>query len=206
MKIQSDTGGKGRSYVFMRSGETDLTSVAQALSTQNRCIDLIIEDSESALWKQARDEVRKLFTELSIRQATYVAIAQASNIALALALQELKSIRSLILIDPQTRPIPSWGDQMIGKIEQYLPLGLPFRTLNSGFDCKPFLQRIRCPVMLLSSKEAGLYQKSEFQVFLRELPSAWGHELVSEKLNADYPVEVARLIQEFQDIPTKCPQ
>ena len=95
---------------------------------------------------------------------------------------------------------------MIGKIEQYLPLGLPFRTLNSGFDCKPFLQRIRCPVMLLSSREAGLYLKSEFQVFLKELPSAWGQVLTSEKQHADYSAEVARLIQEFQDIPAKCPQ
>ena len=153
-------------------------------------------------WRDARGRCLELLDGAGVRQSMYVGLESAGIVPLSIALFDLKSVRSLVLIDPETRPSPSFRDRVIGGIEEYLPLGLPFRGSTPGFDCKPFLQRVRCPVLLVGTPQASDYQVSQKAVFARELPTAWGVAIG----NRQDVAEIVRLISEFQDVPAKCPQ
>ena len=69
-----------------------------------------------------------------------------------------------MLVDATTRPHPSTWTRLITRIESLLPIGLPLRSSDVVFNGKPFLQRIRCPVLVLSTAQATPYQMAEAKV------------------------------------------
>ena len=65
-----------------------------------------------------------------------------------------------------------------------------------------FLQRFRCPVLIISTSLAGTYQQAEAQVLLDTLPTAWKESLQGDMLVDHAPT----LILEFQTVAVKSPQ
>ena len=197
--------GKGRSFIILHEERrySDFAhEVTEALSNKSKVVRIEIAIVNEKNWAKITKSLEACFDEEKIRQASIVAFGSASAIAQHLSLLSQKRVRSLILVDAETRPHPGAWSRVTDWLEKNLPLGLPLRSNSEAFDGKPFLQRIRCPVMVVTSPEADSYTLSEAETLLERLPISWGSKL-SENNSAD---ELARLAVEFQDIRAKCPQ
>ena len=197
--------GKGRAFVIVYESEiykrmAELLS--EEISASTRCLLLRSSEITDFNWREASAELQNFLLQKSLRQASFVAFAAASSLVMHMALCDLKQVRSLTLIDACTRPHPTLAQRFIDRVESFLPLGLPLRSKDKGFDAKAFLQRLRCPILVLVSSNAGLYARSQAEIFKKGLPTAWSLELGS----ANQSQELKELILDFQKVPAKCPQ
>ena len=197
--------GKGRSFIILHEEEryNDFAhEVTEALSNKSKVVRIEMPIVNEKNWAEITRSLETCFDEEKIRQASIVAFGSASTIAQHLSLLSQKRVRSLILVDAETRPHPGPWSKMTDWLEKQLPLGLPLRSNSEAFDGKPFLQRIRCPVMVVTSPEADSYTLFEAETLLERLPISWRSELsVDDSAN-----QLARLAVEFQDVRAKCPQ
>ncbi len=197
--------GKGRAFVVLYDDAiyTDYAeSISQSLKEKSRVIVISSPTVNSTNWKGLSQKLLQQLDQLAVRQASLVGFGSASSLAQYLALSEIKLVRSLVLIDATCRPHPNWRDRLIDRLEGALPLGLPFRSSTEGFDSKPFLQRVRCPVLLALTKDADIFVRSQVAEMEKVLPTAWMIELD----RANQSAHLSKLVEEFQDVPVKCPQ
>jgi pimeloyl-ACP methyl ester carboxylesterase len=204
MTIISDSG-QGRPVVLLyddpgRRQWAD--AVARALAQRTRVLVLESERVGATNWADLAKEMAALLDRNPIRQASFVAFAAAAALVQNFCLTDLRSVRTVVFVDATTRPHPSLFDRWVDWLEQSLPLGLPLRSSGQAFDAKAFLQRIRCPALIVTSSRAGAYERSEAEVMSRALPTAWEQDLAS----GNEAEELAQLVYEFQDIPARCPQ
>ena len=153
-------------------------------------------------WNNSYLELTKTLDNLKIKQAAFITFGATCTLIQNLALQDLKSVRTIVFIDATCRPHPSKLMRIADKIEDSLPLGLPLRMQNQSFDAKPFLHRIRCPVLVVITDKASGYQREQAAVLAAGLPSAWSVE-VKDSFDLG---EFARMIEDFQEVPVKCSQ
>ncbi len=205
LTIESDSG-KGRAFIIVAEPEAQYgelaTQLAERLTPRNRIVLIKTPFVEAGNWRELTGKLLQLLGEKGIRQASFIALGEASSIVQSLALTDLKLVRTLILVNASTRPHPTRRARIIRKLEQWLPLGLPFRSDIEGFDSKPLLQRIRCPVLIVSTVGAGKYFHAQADELARGLPTAWQLTLNSSEALS----ELSDAIEDFQEIPAKCPQ
>jgi hypothetical protein len=195
--------GKGRATIFLieKSGgyERFLGTAWQAVG---RVLYLSTPEVTGSNWEQLSESFDSLLNLLGVRQATFVAFGAASILIQSLALTHLKGVRSIILVNGASRAHPGIGLRIADKIERSLPLGLPLRMRSSAFDSKPFLHRIRCPVLIVTTMTATPYEISQAEILNRGLPTAWRMTLDSGR-EEDH---LRELIESFQEVQAKCPQ
>lgn len=136
---------------------------------------------------------------LGIRTANFIGIGSVGTAAIALALREIKKVRRLVLIDTPVRPQSSLRDDIFSWIENKLPLGLPFRKEARGFDARSYLQRVRCPTIIITTPDADDDLKKQAQEESRALATAWFKEISSAQ-------EFRSVLEEFMLVPAKRPQ
>lgn len=146
--------------------------------------------------------------QLGVKRATLFGIGPGASVAQALAMQDSKLVRRLVLLNPTTRLLPSMFSKFIDKLERFLPLGLPLRPLSASFDSRPFLHRIDCPSLILSSPDAGHYIISEANFISNKLPNAWHVQLKHSPFTSDNSCsdELENLLKTFLNVPVKRPQ
>ncbi len=196
--------GKGRAYVVLteRSGDA-LVPLCRKLSQGSRCLLLQLKSARTSEELNLRVQaVLEVLTEANIRQFSCVGLQDSCVVVLQLALKQPKRIRTLVLIDAVTRPHPTALERLYDRIESYLPLGLPFRVRSKGAHFKPFVQRLRCPVLVVRTKEFSSYLENEFQALLSLLPTSWAIRWPTYP----EPEGIIEAIEQFQDVPVKCPQ
>ncbi len=198
--------GSGRAF-FVLYDENKYCKLARhlvdCLASKSKAVLIRLGAVHDRNWREMTKQIQLFSETRSIRQASVVAFGAAAAVAQNLALSELKSVRSLVLVDATTRPHPDMKSRVIDWIEQHLPLGLPLRRNSESFDSKPFLHRIRCPVLVVLSR-AGNSEKhiiDQAAVLNSLLPTAWRIDLGEE----DEALELGRLAVEFQEVPAKAP-
>ncbi len=197
--------GKGRAFVVIYEPcvyKTYANDLFNEISQSTRCILAEIPIVTESNWSELTAELIKFLESKNIRQASFVGFSDAASIVLNLALYDLKLVRSMVLVDAATRPHPSKLQKIVDKIENLLPLGLPLRSYGKGFDAKSFLQRMRCPVLVVLSSYANLYTISQVEIFKTGLPTAWSVNLKQ----SNQMHELKELVIDFQQTPAKCPQ
>jgi len=197
--------GQGRAYVLLHeAGGFDhwVQPITSALTKSARVLHFEIDSVADDNWEELTQEFLDVLQVQRIRQASFLGFGAAATVLLALSQRELKLLRSLIMVDASTRPHPPLHVRIMDRIESRLPLGLPLRWACKGFDAKPFLQRVRCPVLIVSSAGSSSYMQTEAKRMGKSMPTAWTAQL-SEHEPAQ---ELSVLVREFQDIPAKCPQ
>lgn len=199
--------GKGRAFVLLVDDDlyhTLALDAARALESKfsGRIVLIRSERVSDDDWRAISRQLPKYLGAIGIRQGSFLAFGGACALLQELALTKLSMIRSLHFVDPSSRPHPTRFSRIIDRLERALPLGLPLRSRLKGFDGKPFLHRMRCPTLVISSSRAGSFLRAQAGVFSEHLPTAWVAELVSEREGE----ELARLIAEFQLVPSKAPQ
>lgn len=148
-------------------------------------------------------------TKLGLRRITIVASEDGANVAQALCLLDPKLFRRAVLIDPRSRVHPTFSEQLVDKIESYLPVGLPFRASSKGFNSRPFLHRIRCPILVLITKSASLFSQSESEYIAKKIPNCYLLKLGSASYFSaagEFTEEVLKLLLDFQETSPKRPQ
>lgn len=197
--------GKGRAFVvfFERSTFTELTShLFDALAQRSRTLLIECDPINDYNWQQLTAKLSELVTGHGLRQSSFVGFGPACALIQNLALNQLKLVRTMVLVNGTTRPHPTLSSRIIDRIERTLPLGLPFRSRSRGFDGRSFLQRIRCPALVVTNKEATPFLKSQAHELSTNLPTSW-HVALSQ---IDEAKELADLVLEFEAVPAKCPQ
>lgn len=150
-------------------------------------------------------ELHERLVRLSVKRSTILAAGSACNVAQAMAVAFPGSVRRLALVDPQSRMFPTAMTKIIDWIESHLPLGLPLRPTSDEFDSRPFLHRLRCPVLIVSTQRAGLMLRSEAQAMHRRIPNAILENLKPVS-GSSYQHELGALVKDLLQRPVKRPQ
>ncbi len=198
--------GKGRAFCFIQeeksSGEFSLEQLESCFVSNSRILVIqtpIVSDDN---WLLISEQILKTLEEMGIRQVSFVGLGATTSLCQHIALINNKLTRSLVLINPMTRPNPTRFQKIVDRVENFLPLGLPLRQKTKNFDSKPFLQRLRSPLLILTTNDVDHYTTQESQLMLKRVPTSW-----HVQLNNEQPEKKASdLINEFENVPVKCPQ
>lgn len=197
------TSGSGASAIVLSEHDLwsrDFESVSKLLEKSHTVRQIKLMPVSSQNWRDVSDQLIDIVEQNKIRASYVVAFGESASIALHVALLKGKLIRRLVLVNPRFRPDPNKLTQLIDKIESILPLGLPFRVKGDQFDARPFLQRIRFPVLVIDTKSVSREEK-ESELINQSLPTSW--YLKTESLESQ---EVKDALLEFEDVPAKRPQ
>jgi pimeloyl-ACP methyl ester carboxylesterase len=204
LTLLTDSGSGRPCVVLHERGDTLrlATTLTETLSTKGRVLRIETPVVNDQNWEDLTTALLALLSERAVRHAAFISFGACGALVQALALRALRLVRTIVFVDASTRAHPSRMSRVVDQIEKWLPLGLPLRLAQSGFDAKPFLQRIRCPVLVVISPAASPYERSEATVLEAGLPTAWMATLGT----ANTSEELAALVLEFQEVPAKCPQ
>ncbi len=148
--------------------------------------------------------LQERLTKRYVKRSTILAAGSACNVAQAIAVTNPGSVRRLALVDPQSRMFPTFFTKAIDWLESHLPLGLPLRPTNEDFDSRPFLHRLRCPVLIVNTPEAGIVLRSEAAAMHRRIPNAVLANL--RPAASSYQHELGELVKDLLQRPVKRPQ
>lgn len=154
------------------------------------------------------EQFGRTLLELGIKRATIFGIGAGASIAQATAVMLPRMVRRLVLLDATARLAPGFLTRFIDRVERFLPLGLPLRTLTKNFDSRPLLHRIYCPSLVLVSKKAGDYVKSQSTFISQKIPNAWFAVVGKPYTNRGSVLsdELCSLVSKFLQVPVKRPQ
>lgn len=199
------TKGSGRTFVLIvEQGDYRplAESVYQTLAEDAKRLLIELAPVTDTNWEQATNDLLALLAEQGVRQASFVSFGAAGVVVQNVCLYDIKLVRSVIFVDAATRSHPNLLTRIVDRIEQALPLGLPLRAITRGFDGKPFLQRIRCPVLVVTSQRASAHERAEADRMVQRFPTSWRSELAG----AEEDAKLLGLVNDFQGVMAKCPQ
>lgn len=179
-----------------------IDQAAVVLAARVRLVVIEVESIDHQNWSAFADLVVEQLRKLDIRQCALVGFAAAGSLVQYVALTFPKMVRLVTLVDSSFRPHPGRMVRLIDRLEAILPLGLPLRSREQGFDAKPFSQRIRCPALIVLSEKASHFIQTQAHEIARRIPSAWVVTLEQSR-----PVDCfCDLLDTFEKVPVKCPQ
>jgi hypothetical protein len=146
--------------------------------------------------------------EQKIKRATVCGFGGGATIAQALTVLEPKFVRRLILVNPTTRVSPGFASRFVDGLERMLPLGLPLRPLTDTFDSRPFLHRLRCPVLIVGQENSSDYLRQQSKFIATKVPNSW-YKILARVQSEDgvlLSLEMRQLLAEFLSAPVKRPQ
>lgn len=218
--VTSDTG-KGRVFVLLHEHAQYISYVRElvrVLENSARVVLLEVPVVDQQNWKALGAALVTTCEGRAIRQASFLGFGAAATIVQEVALNVLKLVRTLVLVDATTRAHPSWCQRFSDRVEEFLPLGLPLRLRGLGFDGKPYLHRLRCPALVVCSRAATIFERAQAELLADRLPTAWRIELGRSDLgpipkqqlagahNINEELQLAELVREFSETPARCPQ
>lgn len=202
LKVVLEKGIKRPFVIFTDLDNKDFALKLSELIEDENLIILTFNQEAPDSWKKCSEEIRAYFQDKKIRQISCLSFSSTVSVAVNLYLSDLKLFRSIAFLNPHSRSNKSFGQRLIDKLESKLPMGLPFRFKTEAFDCKPFLQRIRCPILIISNKNSSDYRKDEVEEFLERVPTAY---IFNQDSDANLS-ELINAIETFKLVPYKCPQ
>jgi pimeloyl-ACP methyl ester carboxylesterase len=207
MKVHLDTG-TGRSFIVVLDDRSYLDlalAVGERLSSRVRTIVVESPPVTGDSWRHLAQGFKGLLESLKIRQASFVGLAAGATLIHNLTLESPKGVRTHVVVDASLRAHPSRFERFLDAIEERLPFGLPLRLGAKSFNVRAFAHRLRCPLLLVSTKRAGRFVSGELRALGGMAPTAWYVDLANEMLS-DEASTLAELVIKFQDTPAKCPQ
>jgi pimeloyl-ACP methyl ester carboxylesterase len=207
VQVISDQGS-GRPFITVVDDPSYLplaSEIATAVSQKARAIVIQSESITVESWRALADAFEGTLASLNLRQASFIGIAAGSTLVQNLALENPKVVRTLVIVDASLRPHPTKLERLLDGLEQRLPFGLPLRLGSKGFNVRAFAHRLRCPMLLVSTRRASSFISQELHTLGAVAPTAWFVQL-SAASEVGEAQEMCELILTFQDTPAKCPQ
>ena len=180
-------------------------SVALHVSKKARAVTVASAPVTAASWESLSESLAEILKQLGIRQVSMIGLGGAATLAQNLALAHPKLVRTLAVVDATSRPHPTRWERIVDRVEENLPFGLPLRLGTRSFNIKSYVHRLRCPLLVIGTKRAGMFVRNELESVSRLAPTAW-HVMV-EHDDAEQEIdELTTTLLAFQDVPAKCPQ
>lgn len=156
----------------------------------------------------AVDEIVKELERTAIKRAVVFGLGAGTAVAMALAVAQPRLVRRVVLLDATTRMRPRLLERAVDRIEEFLPLGLPLRPLNSAYDARPSLHRIHAPTLVLTQPHAGSFLREQSALIADRIPNAWLVPLIQPARESTGRIsdEVVNRLMEFVQVPVKAPQ
>lgn len=152
-------------------------------------------------------QVVESLQRMGVKRATVFGFGAGGSVAQAIAILQPKFVRRLVLLDSTTRLRPNLVKRIVDKLENFLPLGLPFGRLSSEFDSRPNLHRIFCPTLVICSSEAGSYVRQQGRLLVNRIPNAAKTILPVYQTNLTaFNAHLHHHLTTFLQVPTKNPQ
>ena len=156
-------------------------------------------------------DVLQAVARVGIKRTTVFGIGAGASIAMALAVQEPRVVRRLVMLDGTSRIEPTVYERIVDKVEEKLPLGLPFRSASKRFDARPVLHLLHCPTLVLTSPGAERFVHEQGELLKNRIPNSWSCQLRSNAFegtqNEHMPsAELLKRLHEFLQLPVKRPQ
>ena len=191
--------GEGKALVLVRTmGEnTSPASEVTAISrwcetlltgclTFSRVLELCVVPPQSGVeWEQTSAQLEAALADRGLRHCPIIGIGESALMVHHFAVFRPKICQSIILIDPVFQLSATRMTRLVNWIEQILPLGLPLRVGTDSFISAPFLHRIRCPTLVISSAGEGDEQEEATSSMTRRIPNGWFKRLDLEAQEAD---------------------
>jgi|GEM_PF-264410 len=203
LKFETQSFGAGRTQLVILA-ENTLPGITEATCFAEYKTNLILVDKHALINLPATLEaIESALSDLGVRSAIFIGIADAGAVLQALALRSPKMVKTMILIDSTSRPYPSAFMSGLARLEAFLPLGLPFRNSRNigSFDSLPFAHRLRSPCTVAVSNEATTYQRAQARVLAARLPTA-----ILLEANETRLAMIEKSIAETKAMPARCPQ
>jgi pimeloyl-ACP methyl ester carboxylesterase len=196
--------GQGRATIVICDEASLATaeSLFDLLGQERRVLLLKLSAAAVAEWAEASRALLGQLKGRGIKQACFISLGRASDAVLAACLEEVRAVRTLLLYNASARLEDHWLDRLAARLESSLPMGLPFRTRVKGFDARPFLQRIRCPVLIGVAEGASPVLARQAALLAAHIPTSWLLRLPETGTAAS----LCRLMQDFDQVPARCPQ
>lgn len=198
-------GGVGRPLVLLCEAHTslgDARGVYDYVAAKTRSLLVRTPAITDRSWRDLSARLPVFLKHHGVRQASFVAFRGASALLQNLCLAEPRLVRTAVFVHGAARPHPSRFSRLVDRVEGALPLGLPLRLAERGFDGRAFLQRIRCPALVVTPAAATAAERREATEMVTRMPTAWLVELSA----TDGAAQVGDLMLEFRDVPARCPQ
>jgi hypothetical protein len=202
IKIEQTGGNSGRTFVIL----SELGAYLQpsqlafdALCNSSKVIKLSSSAIQTSTWEDLADQLQQVLSASGVRQFSFVAFGDSSALAQNLYLRDPKSVRAMILVGATYRPHPTLIEKSIDWLESRFPLGLPLRSEGKQFNSLSHLQRIRCPVLLITTESSSMFEVAQAKDAAVRMPTSWHVQL--ENLD-----DLADIVAKFQETPAKCPQ
>lgn len=176
-----------------------LLHAVHSLSARTRIIVVRSPRVTDTNWGTLGSEFQALLQGLEIRQVSLIGAAATTALVQNLALLQPKLVRTLVLVDPVVRPHPGVLSKFCDWLEMHMPLGLPLRVASPAFDVRPYLQRLRCPVLVVLN---GSDSNSSGSFIAHRLPTGW----VLSLAHGEFESKFSDILLQFQDVPARCPQ
>ena len=141
--------------------------------------------------------------EAQFRSVVIVASGPASAAAELLAIEHPRTVRKLVLVRPELSPPRSFTQRLAAWIDVLYPAGLPPSNRRLEFDARRILHRVRCPVLVVSAKDAS--DKAQARLSARLIPNAWTLELEQSRQLWNDPA-LHQALRDYFDLPVKRPQ
>jgi pimeloyl-ACP methyl ester carboxylesterase len=207
VRVVSDQGA-GRAFITVIDDPAYrelATAIATVVSQRARAIVIESEPISAESWKSLAISFEQLLATLAIRQASFIGIAAGATLVQNVALENPRAVRTLVIVDASLRPHPTRIERILDGLEQRLPFGLPLRLGSKGFNVRAFAHRLRCPMLLVSTRRASSFVSHELRVLGTVAPTAW-HVQLSAESDVGEAQEMCDLLLAFQETPAKCPQ
>ena len=145
------------------------------------------------------EKIIDLLEENKVKSVSLIGLEDGGALAQAVAVRTWRILRRLVLLDSFTRLTPTWFEQLVDRIESYLPLGLPMRSLSKAYDSRCELHRIQCPTLILRSLTPDTHLDYQAELLHKKIPNTWLKQIKSEQ-------DLFNLIENFEKVPAKRPQ
>jgi hypothetical protein len=203
--IEENIGsGKTLLLVYEAKGrfEEKVHQLKEILKNDFKVVLLRVAKFSEIDWQLFADSLADTIIDSKLKNFSLISFGSVSSLTIHFYLKYQKLVRSIIFVDALTRPHPSTLTRIIDKIEAYLPMGLPFRSFGSSFNGKPFLQRVRCPCLVITTTHATEQHLADAEILHLTLPTAWTGKVASQ----NFSLELHELIKDFQNVAAKRPQ
>lgn len=145
-----------------------------------------------------------------VKSVNLLAVARGAQGAIAMALRIPRTIRRLVLLDPEAPEPLSKGMPFLLAVDRVLPKQFSMRCLDNKVDLRSSLHRVRCPTVVFWSQKGMKSKKEIFSKHLWEakFPNVWSREL---SLGSNAHVQGSSLnaseeILQFLQVPLKMSQ
>lgn len=195
-------GGSGRSHLLLCDDARYARCAEFVWDELSRDCNVLLVDLPAVRGENWRELTSALLEEVAaprrLRQISVIGFGGAAAIAQNLVLREAKLVRSLVLVDARTRAPLKLAGRALAALERRLPFGLPLRERGPRFNVRPFLQRLRCPALVVTTAEDAA-SVCEARVLHERLPVSW-------RAHCAEPAALCAALRSFQEIPAKRPQ